>query len=595
MWFLAQMDGGSRAYHMPFGMRLRGRLEVGELKRALDEIMARHEVLRTTFVTVEGEPEQRIATVEESQFDLQEHDLRQHPDAESELQTLVEQEASAGFDLEAGPLIRGRLIRLGEEEHALLITMHHIVSDGWSMGVFFGELNALYAAYACGKEDPLPELPVQYADDAVWQRKWLEGEVVERQAEYWRKNLAGAPEVLELPTDRVRPAQQDYAGSVAPVKLNERLAAGLKELSRRQGTTLYMTLVAGWAVLLARLSGQQDVVIGTPVANRGRVETEGLIGFFVNTLALRVDVSGRPRVGEVLGRVKRQANAGQQHQDIPFEQVVDLVQAVRSLVHSPLFQVTFAWQDVAGESLELPGLETTPLNLLPHVVSKFDLTMSLREAGGCIEGGVEYATALFERRTVERYLGYFIRLLEGMVSDDGALVERLPLLGEAEREQVLYEWNRTEAELPAECVHELFEEQVIPIGNRRIYIVDGEMEAAGVGVVGEIYVGGKGVARGYGKAAEQTGERFVPDPFVEEEGEWMYRTGDLGRWREDGRVEFAGRRDEQVKIRGYRIELGEVEAALREQGRVGEAVVVAREEEGGDKRLVAYYTVAETE
>jgi hypothetical protein len=370
LWFLSQMEGEQPGVSHAVWDKAARRLERAALGEALDGIVARHEGLRTTFVTVEGEPEQRIGRVEQSRFALREHDLREHADAEGELRRLAGQEASEEFDLEAGPLIRGRLIRLGEEEHALLITMHHIVSDGVSLGVMFRELSALYGAMVEGKEAGLPELGVQYADYAVWQRKWLAGEVLEGQAEYWRKNLAGAPEVLELPADRGRPARQDYAGGALPVKLNEKLTAGLKELSRRQGTTLYMTLLAGWAVLLGRLSGQQDVVIGTPAANRGRVETENLIGFFVNTLAMRVDMTGRPTVGEVLGRVKRQAIAAQQHQDIPFEQVVELVQPVRSLAHSPLFQVMFAWQNMAEGSLELLGLETGPLQWSPHVVSK---------------------------------------------------------------------------------------------------------------------------------------------------------------------------------------------------------------------------------
>ncbi|HZI72912.1 MAG TPA: condensation domain-containing protein, partial [Gemmatimonadales bacterium] len=385
LWFLAQMEGVSAAYHIPLGVRLRGELNREALVRALGRIVERHEALRTTFVMVDGEAEQRIAPVEESRFELREHDLRECEDAQEELKRIVIEEAGTRFDLEAGPLVRGRLIQVSEEEHVLLITMHHIVSDGWSLGVLFEELGVLYGAYVKGEEDPLPELAVQYADYAVWQRRWMEGEVLERQAEYWKENLSGVPEVLEVPRDHVRPAQQDYAGALVEVELSEQLTAGLKELSSRQGTTLYMTLLAGWAVLLGRLSGQQDVVIGTPVANRGRMEIERLIGFFVNTLVLRVDVSGRPTVGEVLERVKRQAIGGQQHQEIPFEQVVELVQPVRSLAHSPVFQVMFTWQDVVEGKLELAGLEMGGLESGGGaVVSKFDLTLSLQETGGRI-------------------------------------------------------------------------------------------------------------------------------------------------------------------------------------------------------------------
>ena len=341
--------------------------------------------------------------------------------------------------------------------------MHHIVSDGWSIGVLFQELSALYGALAQKEEDPLPELAVQYADYAVWQRKWMEGEGLREQAEYWRENLAGMPELLELPADRVRPARQDYAGGpLLPVILSKELTAGLKELSQRRGTTLYMTLLAGWAALLGRLSGQEDVVIGTPVANRGRVELEKLIGFFVNMLAMRVDVGGRKTVGELLEGVKKQAIGAQQNQDIPFEQVVELVQPTRSLSHSPLFQVMFAWQPVQDGVAELPGLTVQPMPTAPHKISKFDLTLALQGWRGHIDGGVEYATALFERATVERYVGYYRRLLEGMVAaGEREAVQEIRILGEEERRQVVEEWNRTaESFVAGKCVHELFEEQV---------------------------------------------------------------------------------------------------------------------------------------
>ena len=897
LWFLAQMEGGSEAYYVPLRVRLQGELNVAAMRQALDRIVARHEALRTTFAVAEGEPEQRIAPAEESGFHLFEQDLRLHNDAPAELERVIADEVSRKFDLENGPLIRGRLIRLGEHEHVLLISMHHIVSDGWSIGVFFKELGVLYEAYAKGGQDRFPELGVQYADYAVWQRESISGELL-RQAQYWSKNLEGAPELLEVPADHVRPARQDYTGGALPVRLSESLTTELKELSARHGTTLYMTLLAGWAVLLSRLSGQQDLLIGTPVANRGRVEIENLIGNFVNMLALRVDLSGRPTVGEILQRVKRQAIAAQQHQDIPFEQVLELLQPVRSLAHTPVFQVTFTWLEGLESRPQLPGLVTGPLQLSPHTVSKFDLALLIQESEGGIEGALEYATGLFKQETVERYLGYFTRLLEGMVSDENEAVDCLPLLAEAERRKVLHHWNQTDAEIPDGCIHQLFEAQVenlpdavamasadqqlsfgelnaranqlarylrnlgvgpetrvgvclersvemvvvmlailkaggvyvpldaeypgerlvlmiedaevgilvtqtrlrnhlstqatqfvlvvcvdedrkaiekesaenightidssqlayvmytsgstgrpkgvmvshrnvvrlvrstnyvafnpslvighvsnvvfdastfevwgallngsrlaviskmnvleaeifrgqleelqvstlflttalfqqcvrscrgifaamdqvlfggelcdpecvrraveeegprevvhvygptetttfasylalkkieerkavpigTPIGNTKIFIVDGELHLVGVGVPGEICVGGLGVARGYANRPEMTAEQFVPNAFSP--AERLYRTGDLGRWREDGTVEFVGRRDEQVKIRGYRIELGEVEAALREQAGVKEAVAVARVKDNGDKQLVGYVVSA---
>jgi amino acid adenylation domain-containing protein len=456
LWFLDQMGGVGSAYHIPGGLRLRGTLDRGALVGALHRVVARHEALRTTFAQADGVPEQRVAPAEESGFHLVEDDLGGQADAEAELGRIAAEEAGAPFDLQRGPLIRGRLIRLAEDDHALLLTMHHIVSDGWSMGVLVNELSALYDAFRRGAPDPLPALPVQYADYAVWQRRWVAGEVLQQQAEFWKRTLAGAPDVLELPADHPRPAQQDHAGASLRLELDEALTAGLKALSRRHGTTLFVTLLAGWATVLSRLSGQEDVVIGTPSANRGRAEIEGLIGFFVNTLALRVDLSGSPSVAELLGRIKAHSLATQQHQDIPFEQVVEAVQPVRSLAHSPLFQVMFAWQNASRGTLELPGLSIAAVGEAPQGTAQFDLSLTLQEAGDRIAGSVDYATALFERATVERYLGYLRRVLEGMVEDERRAVGRLPLLSAAERRQLVEEWNRSSGEPPTDaCIHEL--------------------------------------------------------------------------------------------------------------------------------------------
>src|SRR6476646_2178273 len=461
LWFLTQIEGGSKAYQNLHGLQLRGELDRAALRRALNQIVARHEALRTVFTLVDDKPSQRIVDKRDSQFQLIEHDLRECAGAAAELERLIAEETGTSIDLEAGPLIRGRLIRQGDEEYVLLITIHHIVSDAWSFGLFSKELSALYGAYVRGEEDGLPELGVQYADYAVWQRKWMEGEVLGKQAEYWKRAVAGAPEVLQLPADHVRPEQQSYSGATARLVLDEELTAGLRGLSRKHRTTLYMTVLAGWAALLARLSGQDEVVIGTPAANRNRVEIEGLIGFFVNTLALRVGVWGTATVGELLEQVKGQVFAAQEHQGIPFEQVVEIVRPSRSLAHNPVFQVMFAWQNAPKGMIDLAGLQVSPFTALPHDISKFDLTLLLQEKGHQIVGELEYATALYERPTIERYIGYFRRLLGAMVADDRQKVDRLPMLGQEERQQLLYEWNATEAEYPRDkCVHELFEEQV---------------------------------------------------------------------------------------------------------------------------------------
>ena len=458
LWFLSRFEGTSTAYHIAVGLRLIGRLERGALVRALDRIVARHEALRTVFVQGDdGMPVQRIAAA--AGFALSDHDLCGAAEAAGELQRLVAVEATASFDLERGPLIRGRLVRLAADEHVLLLTMHHIVSDGWSMGVLTRELGALYRAFAHGEADPLPPLAIQYGDYAVWQRRWLSGEVLARRGAYWKEALSGAPALLELPWDRPRPAEQDHAGAVVPIRLDARLTEALKALSHRHGTTLYMTLLAGWAALLSRLSGQKDVVIGSPVANRGRAEIDGLIGFFVNTLALRVDLSGPPSVSELLARVKAQTVAAQEHQDLPFEQVVELLQPSRSLSHAPLFQAVLVWQNLPAGRLDLGELRLEAVEV-PRVSAQFDLTLSLAETGGTISGGLEYATALFDRGTIERWVGYLVRLLDGMVTDEHAAVDRLPLQDDAERHRVVVEWNATAAAYPQDvCVHELFEAQ----------------------------------------------------------------------------------------------------------------------------------------
>jgi amino acid adenylation domain-containing protein len=339
--------------------------------------------------------------------------------------------------------------------------MHHIVSDGWSMGLFIQELSALYGAFSRGEADPLPPLPVQYADYAAWQRRWVDGDVLREQADFWKRSLEGAPELLELPTDRARPAQQDFAGATAELELDEELTAGLRALGRRHGATLFMTLLAGWAVVLARLSGQDDVVVGTPAANRGRSEIEGLIGFFINTLALRVDLSGSPTVAELLARLRAGVLAAQQRQDMPFEQVVELVQPTRSLAHNPLFQVVLAWQNAPRGSLELPGLALGSLPRTPHATAQFDLSLTLLEAGPRIVGSVTYATSLFERATIERWIGFLRNVLEAMAADDRRRVDGLTLLPEAERTLVVDEWNRTARPWPRGVgMNELFEAQV---------------------------------------------------------------------------------------------------------------------------------------
>ncbi|WP_276320818.1 non-ribosomal peptide synthetase [Xanthomonas oryzae] len=909
LWFLSQFEGVSEAYHISGGLRLHGVLDTSALQRALDRIVARHASLRTTFALVDGQAVQQIAA-EDSGFQLMHHDLRDAPDREAALERRLTEAAQKPFALAQGPLIRGELMQLAETEHVLFVSMHHIVSDGWSMSILIDELSVLYRSFACNEADPLTPLPIQYADYALWQRQWLAGDVLQQQATYWRQALSGAPALLELPSDHPRPARQTYAGAQLDVLVDAEQVQALKALSQRHGMTLYMTLLASWAMLLSRLSGQGDVVIGSPAANRGRSETEGLIGFFVNTLALRIDLSGAPTLGQLLASVKTSALQAQAHQDIPFEQVVELVQPPRSLAHAPLFQVMFSWQNTPQGTLDLDELEVSKLSVA-QTSAKFDLSLSLEESEDGIVGNLTYATALFERATLERWLGHWRHLLDAMVSEgaEDRAVDRLSWLGEADRNQLLMEWNATAADYPRDaCVHALFEAQVArdplatavvygdvalsygalnaranqlayrlralgvglddrvaicvqrsvemvvavlavlkaggayvpldpdypqerlaymladcgammaltdtasrwrvedthaalvivdlqadaeawqhlpdrnpdrhasdvtarhlayviytsgstgtpkgvmiehagltnylswavrfyrpdtgalvssslafdatitslyvpllcgarielvpeqdklealhqrlcsnaspglvkltpahlatlgqqlaaqpgakpsatlfviggealltstvtlwherapgmrlvneygptetvvgcvaqdvsgpyrldaysqvpigrPIGNMRIYILDVHSEPVPVGVVGQLHIAGVQMARGYRDRPALTAERFIADPFSGTPGARMYRSGDLGRWRADGTIEFVKRNDHQVKIRGFRIELGEIEARLGAHAAVRECVVVALEDAAGSgKRLVAYWVGAE--
>ncbi|MCA6113253.1 condensation domain-containing protein, partial [Bradyrhizobium cenepequi] len=459
LWFLAQLDQGSTNYHMPLAWRLRGVLDRSAWQRSLDRVVARHEALRSIFVASEGEPWVEVLP-KDAGLPVVQHDLRGRGDADAALAELCQEEARAPFDLARGPLIRGRLIRTSDEEHVFLLTQHHIVSDGWSLGILVRELSQLYRAFLAGEDDPLPPLAIQYPDYAAWQRQWLVGARLQGQAQYWRQNLAGAPARLELPTDRPRPAEQSFAGASMPVVIDADLTRELRRLSRQHGTTLFMTVLAAWAAVLSRLSGQDDIVIGVPSANRGRGEIEGLIGFFVNTLAVRLDLSGAPSVAELLERTRRTALGAQDHQDLPFEQVVEIVQPPRSLDHTPLFQVMLAWQTNAAQCFDLPGLSVAAAGDGYDQV-KFDLELSLREHSEMIAGTLDYATALFDQATIERQRGYLLALLRAMVADAQQPVGRIELLSSAERTYLLEELNRTAAPYAEQqCIHELFEAQV---------------------------------------------------------------------------------------------------------------------------------------
>jgi amino acid adenylation domain-containing protein len=888
LWFLDQLEPNSSLYNIPAAVRLRGTLDLSALEQSFREVIRRHESLRTRFAVVHRMPVQVID--EAPEFTLAVLDLS----TEAEARSVATEELQRPFDLAAGPLLRASVLRLSEQEHVLLCTMHHIVSDGWSMEVLTRELTTLYEAYAKGEESPLTELSIQYADYAHWQREWLQGEVLEQQLSYWKQQLAGGPAVLELPTDYPRPAVQTFGGAHQSLTLPAELTTELKALTQREGVTLFMTLLAAFQALLSRYSGQDEIVVATPIAGRNRAETESLIGFFINTLVLRTDLSGNPSFEELLRRVREVALGAYAHQEVPFEKLVEELQPERDMSRAPLFQVMLVLQNTpSAEVAKIEGLEVTREGG-ESGTAKFDLMLSVSETSdGRLQTLWEYNTDLFRSRTIGRMMDHFEVLLDAVVNNPAPQLSQLKLLRDEEQQQILVDWNSTAVEYPrGKCLHQLFEEQVertpdavavvydntqityqalnekaqrlayhlqklgvgpeslvglcversvemmvgllgilkaggayvpidpsyppqrlsfmladaqvpvlltqqhllaslpehgarvvcldwdweaekprypdckvtagnlaymiytsgstgkpkgamtshaaicnrllwmqdafelnatdtvlqktpisfdvsvwelfwplisgarlviarpgghqdngylvkliaeqevttvhfvpsmlqafveekdlescekirrvicsgealgkglqdrfmervrwvelynlygpteaavdvtwwqcrqesdsrsvpigTPIANTSIYILDQEMNATPVGVNGELYIGGVGLARGYRERAELTAERFVPDPHSAEAGARMYWTGDVARFREDGAIEYVGRADNQVKLRGHRIELGEIEMALATHHSVGEVAVVMREDEPGDKRLVAY-------
>ncbi|HKV35213.1 MAG TPA: amino acid adenylation domain-containing protein [Pyrinomonadaceae bacterium] len=883
LWVLHQLDPGNPSYNMPEAVRFAGPLNTTIFEKSLNEIVRRHEVLRTTFRTTEHEAVQIIAPAQP--IDVSRLDLSTLPEAEREAEAarLTEEEAMRPFDLSTGPVLRVTLLQLAAEDHIILFTTHHIASDVWSMGVLVKELMALYSAFVEGQPSPLPELPIQYADYAIWQREWSQQPEFAKQLEYWKKQLSGAPAALELPTDRPRPAVMSFHGAVQRFAVASHVSASLISLARQENCTLFMTLLAAFQTLLHRYTGQNDLMIGSPMAGRNRSEIEGLIGFFVNTLVLRTDLTRNPSFRALLARVREVALGAAAHQDFPFEKLVEELQPERDLSRTPLFQVMFALQNVRTEALALQDLKVAAAGAAP-AIAKFDLTLFMSEANGEIGGMFEYNTDLFDDSTIRRMIEHFQRLLEGIAANPDHRLSDLPLLTAAEQHELLVKFNDTAAAYPSElCIHELFEQQALsspsaiavsfkherltyqelnaranqlahhlrslgvgpevpvailmkrstemvvallgvlkaggaylpldpshprerlaamldeahvsvvlteedveserfntlddenlcclthpenlayviytsgstakpkgamiphrglvnylswctrhysvaegqgapvhsplgfdltvtsllapllagrtvellpeeesveglgralqaqrdyslvkitpahlevlrhtfadgsgpgtrafiiggealfnehttfwqqcapgtrlineygptetvvgcciyevpegssstgavpigrPIANAQLYLLDKEMQPVPTGVTGELYIGGHGLARGYLARPDATAEKFVPHPFAINPGERLYKTGDLARFLGDGNLEYLGRIDNQVKLRGFRIELGEVESVLVQHPAVQETVATVREDVPGDKRLVAYVTLA---
>jgi amino acid adenylation domain-containing protein len=894
LWFVDRLEGGSTFYHVVLSARYTGAMDVPALERALGEVVRRHEVLRTTFREAGEVPVQVVAPFAGFRVDLDDLSHLAGEARDAELKRRLADDGARPFDLAAGPLFRATLYRLADDEHVLLIGMHHVVCDAWSMAILFRELSALYEAYRQGRECHLPDLPVQYADYAAWQRNHLQGEVLEGHLAYWRGQLAGAPPVLELPTDRPRPPVQSYRGAGEPVHLSREVLDRLNALARGEGATLYMVLLGAFQVLLAKYAGTDDVVVGSPIAGRTRHEVEGLIGFFINTLVLRTQLGGDPSFREVVRRVREVTLGAYEHQDVPFEKLVAELQPERSLSHSPFFQAVFSLQNVDRARAALAGLAARGMDGDVHT-ARYELTLDLSAGPSGLGGVMVYATDLWDAATIQRMLAHFARLVEQASAAPDVPLSKLALVDADERRLLIDDWNRTASAYPRDVtLHALFDEQVRrapdaealawggeclsyaeldaranrlahhlaglgvgpesrvavmmergidlvvsilavikaggcyvpldpsypaerlrlmmadsavrvlvthsahtadlasdgitivevdtaadvlaaespdapdsgatagnlayvvytsgstgrpkgvmvghrevvqlvrdtnyvdlrpgdriaqasnasfdalafemwgaflngatlvgiprdvllsppafarmlrderittlyqttallnqlsreqgdvfatlrevlfggqavdadsvrrllksgkprrllhvygptettawcsfedvrhvdedaltvsvgrPTANARIYILDSALEPVPVGVAGEAYVGGGGIVRGYLDRPGLTAERFVPDPFAEEPGARMYRTGDRLRWKADGTLEFVGRIDEQVKIRGFRIEPGEVESMLTSHPDVREARVIAREDEPGEQRLVAY-------
>lgn len=870
LWFLAQLNPSAPTYHVPLIARVRGPLDVAALQRSLTTVVARHEGLRTTFREMDGRPLQVFHAPAE--VPLPTDDAADEADVRERVRSEVERP----FDLARGPLLRARVLRVAADDHVFVLVMHHIVTDGWSMDVLERELSQAYADFSRGSSPAFAPLPIQYADFAVWQRTWLTGGALQRQLAYWKKHLAGAPTSLDLPTDRPRPGTKGHRGSTVKVEMPRMLAAGVAALAHREGATSFMVLLAAFNVLLARHSGQSDVVVGTPIANRTRSEVEGLVGFFVNTLPLRTNLDGDPSFRDVLLRVKDASLAAYEHQDVPFERLVEELRVPRDTSRTPIFQVMFAHIHRQSPSLALQGASVSTAGELD--VAKFDLSLAVEERDSELLALVEYDSDLFDRSTAERIAERFRVLLDAAVASPQSPIAALPIMTDDERHRVLVDWNdTTRVDADHLCVHQLFEAQarrsptaiavedgrdqltyaelalrarriagwlvargvraedrvavslsrsvdmisavlgvltagaayvpvdpklpedrrafmgadassvvelddgaliqalaaplptqlphvspdhlayvlytsgstgrpkgvlvehrsvvnlvrsmlrdpgfyvgqaslvlttlsfdvagaeiyvplaagarlVIanedhardpallaallerfgvtvagatpatwqmltgngwrppasmrihtagealapdladrllergatllnlygptettiystgtevkrgrkitigrPLDNTQTYILDTRMAPVPTGVFGELFIAGDGVARGYLGRPELTAEKFIADPFASRHGARMYRTGDIARWLPDGNLEYVGRTDHQVKLRGFRIELGEIESILRRLPAVKDAMVLAREDKPGDKRLVAYVVPASLE
>ncbi|MBR8838803.1 MAG: amino acid adenylation domain-containing protein [Stigonema ocellatum SAG 48.90 = DSM 106950] len=465
LWLLNQLEPDNPFYNEQQALKLHGHLNVVALDQSLNKIIARHEALRTNFRTINEQPVQVIA--DSLTLSVPVVDLTELPESEREVacQELATTETTRPFDLASSPLIRVSVVKLTQVEHVLLLTIHHIVFDGWSMGVLMQELATIYSNLCNNLSPELPELPIQYADFAIWQRQWLQTEGLQTQLDYWKQRLKDAPSLLELPTDRPRPPIQTFQGAIEYAECSVELSKALANFSRQEGATLFMTLFAAFVTLLYRYTGSDDIVVGTPIANRDRLELEGLIGFFVNTLVLRTDLSDNPSFQQLLSRVRQVTLEAYARSDIPFEELVKALQPQRDLSHTPLFQVMFVLENAPISEVELTGLTVSPI-ATQRTIAKFDLTLFIKNTTTGLIGVWQYNTDLFDASTIERMSGHFVKLLEGIVTNPSQQISQLPLLTEAEQQQLLVQWNNTQADYPCDqCIHQLFEAQCFSTPN----------------------------------------------------------------------------------------------------------------------------------
>ncbi|MEA2173124.1 MAG: hypothetical protein QOD00_716, partial [Blastocatellia bacterium] len=445
LWFLDQLEPNSSAYNIPTSVRLNGALDVAAIERALNEVVRRHEALRTTFQAVNRRPRQLIASAQTMSLPLIDLQQLEEDARAAETRRLMAEEARRPFDLRRGPLLRASLLRLNAEEHLVLLTMHHIVSDGWSMTVLMREVATLYEAFSKGERSPLVDLPVQYADFAIWQREWFSGEHLEQQLAYWRQHLSGKLPLLALPTDRPRSAALEHRGAQETLLLSPALRDSLKQLGQREGATLYMTMLAAFYILLSRVTGQDDITLGTDVANRNRSETEQLIGFFVNQLVLRAKLSGNPSFRDFLKQVRELTLMAYAHQDLPFDKLVETLNPDRAASRTPLFQAKIVFQNAPASPLELRGLVLTPLNVGGGTgQAKFDLLLNLVETDAGLQASLEYSADLFDAATMRRMLGNYETLLGGILAQPDAFISDLEILMESEKIELEAERRKRE-------------------------------------------------------------------------------------------------------------------------------------------------------